>query len=70
MMSLSHYQKLVLIFMLLILVFSTKTKIHKIEDVQNKESLILEELLFDSKLWIHFVEDKTKCFFLLKLNIL
>ena len=57
-----HYQNLAPICMQMTLVFSTniKTTLKKVENVLNKGFLSLCQWLIDSKLSIHFGEDKTK----------
>ena len=60
MILLNHYQKLAPIYMQMTLVFSTNMRTLKIENVLNKEFLLLCQWFIDNKLSIHFGEDKTK----------
>ena len=60
MIFLNHYQKLAPIYMQMTLVFSTNMRTLKIENVLNKEFLLLCQWFIDNKLSIHFGEDKTK----------
>ena len=59
MILLNHYQKLAPIYMQMTLVFSTNMRTLKIENVLNKEFLLLCQWFIDNKLSIHFGEDKT-----------
>ena len=63
--SVNHYQKMALIFILMIRVYYTKTKkiktkTKKIEDLLNKKLSTLWRWFVDNSLSIHSGEDKTK----------